>query len=68
MSRRMGRRETFEYSRWGDRDNQGFRLVSFGGIVEEERTFGGYTIPTRSENWLVFWRRSRTRKRGNFFG
>lgn len=33
--------------RWGDPDKAGFRYHRFGGIVQDESTFGGYTIPTR---------------------
>lgn len=34
-------------SRWGDPDGTGFRYVPFGGLLEEDRSFGGVTIPTR---------------------
>jgi hypothetical protein len=33
--------------RWGDPDGEGFHVATFGGIVEDEGTFDGYTIPTR---------------------
>ncbi len=33
--------------RWGDPDGRGFRALPFGGVVEGERTFEGFTIPTR---------------------
>ena len=32
--------------RWGNLGGDAFRSIPFGGIVEKERTFGGYTIPT----------------------
>ncbi len=33
--------------RWGQPDGKAFRYRTFGGIFDEERTFDGYTIPTR---------------------
>jgi hypothetical protein len=34
--------------RWGNLTDDGsFQYIPYGGEVEEERTFGGYTIPTR---------------------
>jgi len=33
--------------RWGNPGSKEFRYVECGGFVEEERTFQGYTIPTR---------------------
>ncbi|MBC7809372.1 MAG: hypothetical protein H7145_24825 [Akkermansiaceae bacterium] len=33
--------------RWGQPDGEAFQCRTFGGIFDEERTFGGYTIPTR---------------------
>jgi hypothetical protein len=34
-------------SRWGNPDGGAFRPVDFGAMVEQEATFGGYTIPAR---------------------
>jgi hypothetical protein len=42
-----GRLKTFKLPRWGNPDGAEFRYVDFGGILEEEDTFYGYTIPTR---------------------
>jgi hypothetical protein len=42
-----GRLKTFKLPRWGNPDGTEFRDVDFGGILEEEGTFCGYTIPTR---------------------
>jgi hypothetical protein len=42
-----GRLTAVRLWRWGDPDDHGFRFVEFGAMVEEERTFGGYTVPTR---------------------
>lgn len=39
-------------SRWGQPDNEVFQYRTFGGIFDEERSFGGYTIPT---NVRVGW-------------
>jgi hypothetical protein len=33
--------------RWGNPEGAGFHYVRCGGFVEEEREFGGYTIPSR---------------------
>jgi hypothetical protein len=44
---RTGRLKTFKLPRWGNPDGSEFRDVDFGGILEEEGTFCGYTIPTR---------------------
>jgi hypothetical protein len=42
-----GRLMSVRLKRWGNPEGGTFGLFDFGGIVEEERTFGGYTIPTR---------------------
>lgn len=42
-----GRPRSFIMPRWGDPDGTGFRYCDFGGIIEGEQTFGGYTIPSR---------------------
>lgn len=34
-------------TRWGNPGGGSFRPLPFGGLVEAERTFGGYTIPCR---------------------
>lgn len=33
--------------RWGAPDEGGYQYHSFGGIIEDEATFAGITIPTR---------------------
>jgi hypothetical protein len=33
--------------RWGNADGGDFKMMPFGGTMESEKTFGGYTIPTR---------------------
>jgi hypothetical protein len=43
-----GRLKQVVMERWGNVTADGsYRYIPYGGIVEEERTFGGYTIPTR---------------------
>jgi hypothetical protein len=44
---RSGHLKTTKLPRWGNPDGAEFRYVDFGGILEEEGTFCGYTIPTR---------------------
>lgn len=43
----VGRLKTFKLPRWSNSDSTEFRYVDFGGFLEEEGTFCGYTIPTR---------------------
>lgn len=42
-----GRLESLWLPRWGNPQDEGFRYASFGAVVEEERTFAAYTVPTR---------------------
>lgn len=43
-----GEVQSISLKRWGENDSrQGFGLLDFGGIAEAERSFGGYTIPSR---------------------
>lgn len=42
-----GRVESLKLPRWGNPDGGEFRYADFGGVVEEEATFDGYTIPSR---------------------
>ena len=39
--------QEFRTVRWGNPTGEPFGAYSFGGIVEEERNFGGITIPSR---------------------
>jgi hypothetical protein len=41
----VGRLQSVSLPRWGNPTSGEFRSVPFGGLVEEEGTFGGYTIP-----------------------
>ena len=42
-----GRLQNMTMQRWGNPEGGEFHRASFGGTVEDESTFGGYTIPTR---------------------
>ena len=42
-----GQLKTVSMPRWGNPDNIRFRYENFGCVVEAERRFGGYTIPSR---------------------
>ena len=42
-----GRVESIVLPRWGNVDGAAFHYMNFGGVVEEEKTFAGYTIPSR---------------------
>lgn len=42
-----GQLESVKLSRWGNPEGADFHYADFGGYVDEEGTFGGYTIPTR---------------------
>lgn len=42
-----GRLRSIKMPRWGNPEGGEFHSADFGGIVEEERTFGGYTIPSK---------------------
>lgn len=42
-----GQLEQVLYKRWGNPEGGAFHYADFGGVVEEEGLFEGYTIPTR---------------------
>lgn len=42
----MGRLEQVKFNRWGNPEGGVHHYVDFGGVVEEEVSFGDYTIPT----------------------
>lgn len=42
-----GRLESLRMQRWGNPEGAGFHFADFGGVVEDEAAFGGYTVPTR---------------------
>ncbi|KAM3095711.1 DUF6544 family protein [Phormidesmis sp. 146-35] len=62
----QGRLLTVMLSRWGNPEGAEFHDVDFGAIAEEERTFGGYTIPTRLRvGW--YFGSNRFESEGEFF-
>ncbi|HJL18456.1 MAG TPA: hypothetical protein RMH99_22520 [Sandaracinaceae bacterium LLY-WYZ-13_1] len=61
-----GRLTSVELPRWGDPEGANFHLVPFGGIVEAEDTFEGYTVPTKVRvGW--YFGRDRFETDGEFF-
>ena len=42
-----GRIMSLVMKRWGNPEGGDFHYTDFGGFVEEESTFNGYTIPSR---------------------
>jgi hypothetical protein len=42
-----GRLKTVNMPRWGNPGGGEFCYANFGGFVDQEHTFGGYTIPVR---------------------
>jgi len=61
-----GQIKTFKLPRWGNPEGADFHYVDFGGIVEEEGTFCGYTIPTRLRiGW--YFGTERFESEGEFF-
>jgi hypothetical protein len=60
-----GRLLSVAVRRWGNPDGGRWDENSFGGAVEDERTFGGMTIPTRmTVGWFYGTARA---SRGEFF-
>ncbi|NBD33875.1 MAG: hypothetical protein GVY17_13160 [Cyanobacteria bacterium] len=49
-----GKLETIELPRWGNPDEQGYRYLPFGGMIEADQTFGGFTIPSRVRGGWFF--------------
>jgi Family of unknown function (DUF6920) len=43
----IGQLKSVSMPRWGNPNGSEFRYANFGGFVEQEGRFGGYTIPTR---------------------
>ncbi|HXJ41790.1 MAG TPA: DUF6544 family protein, partial [Bryobacteraceae bacterium] len=58
------------FPRWGNPGGGAFGAANFGVLVDEERTFGGITVPTRIQaGWYLDGSRDLTRfqKEGEFF-
>ena len=59
-----GALQSVNMPRWGNPEGAEFHLVNCGGLVEEEATFGDYTIPTRMRvGWHFGTERIRVRRR-----
>ncbi len=43
----LGQLKSFVLQRWGNPGKRPFGYYPFGGFVEEERRYDGYTIPTK---------------------
>ena len=66
LENQTGRLKTFKLSRWGNPDGTEFRYVDFGGTLEDDRTFCGYTIPTHLRiGW--YFGSNRFESEGEFF-
>ncbi|MEH1875065.1 DUF6920 family protein [Nostoc sp.] len=66
LRQQTGRLKTFKLPRWNNLDGSEFHYMDFGGIMEEERTFSGYTIPTRLRIGWYFGTK-RFESEGEFF-
>ena len=53
--------------RWGNPEGANYHLVPFGVLAEEERTFEGYTIPTRFRAGWFYEDFERFEREGEFF-
>ena len=61
-----GRLQSVQLPRWGNPEGGEFHYANFGALVEDEKTFGGYTIPTRLRaGW--FFGTERFESEGEFF-
>ncbi len=61
-----GRLESVSLERWSDFGGESYRDQPFGGVVEEERAFGGYTMPSHVRvGW--FFGSDRFESEGEFF-
>lgn len=61
-----GRLRNMSMQRWGNPEGGEFHSVRFGAIVDDESTFGGYTIPTKLRiGWYFGTKRFETE--GEFF-
>ena len=59
--------QSVSLARWGNPDGGAFRDVSFGACVDQEATFGGYTIPARLRVGWYFDDPQRFDREGKFF-
>lgn len=61
-----GQLKQFHFQRWGNPEGEAHHYVTFGGSIEDEGTFGGYTIPTRLRGGWYFGS-DRFEPEGEFF-
>jgi hypothetical protein len=61
-----GQVEQFRFQRWGNPEGAEHHYASFGGYVDGEGTFAGYTIPTQMRVGWYFGSESFASK-GDFF-
>ncbi len=61
-----GRARSIRLPRWGNPEGAPFHYADFGAVAEEERTFAGYTIPTRIRAGWYFGT-ERFEREGEFF-
>lgn len=58
--------KTLQLPRWGDPGGGAFHYETFGGFIDDERTFDGVTVPTQFRlGW--FWGTDRFAAEGEFF-
>lgn len=61
-----GKLEAMRFQRWGSPDGAAARYEDFGGYMEQETTFSGYTIPAQFRvGW--YFGRDRFESEGEFF-
>ena len=63
----QGRLHAVSLTRWGNPGGGAFREESFGALVDQEATFGGYTIPARLRAGWYFDDPARFEREGKFF-
>lgn len=62
----LGRLQHISFKRWGNPDGISYQSEDFGAVVDQESTFGGYTIPTKLRAGWYFGSRQFETK-GEFF-
>lgn len=67
MTLDQGRLRSVALARWGNPDGGAFHEVSFGAYVDQEATFGAYTIPARLRVGWYFDDPGRFDAEGKFF-
>ena len=61
-----GRVRSVSMLRWGNPEGHGYGVLPFGGVAEEERSFGGFTIPSKLRiGW--YFGSNRFEPEGEFF-